>query len=371
MLVLSIILSIIIFWAICKVCVMWRKLQKYNQRPLDIKTFDGSDSPYHPAVLYFKDAWNGYKYWMAETPFSPKTQPYWDRNECPTIHVSNDGVNWSFVGDELKPIDDLTAEEVAGLDFFSDPHLVFVDGRLECWYRFTHRGGDKNNYAFVELCRKTTTDGDHWSEREVLIDLLHSSTGQQFSNMVVSPAILHQEGKYRMWYVNSEADIQREVHFSSSSDASSWDDIQHCKLIGPTINPWHIDVSYIDGKYYLVAFDRIDLTLWESVDGVNFVYVKQLLPVGAIGSFYGFSLYRAVLIKSDKYRLYFSGNNCFQTFIGLMEGDSVDSMAIKSPTSDSHCSLWGMIYLKYLLEKRRVVFIIKNTWRNLIRKIKR
>lgn len=151
MLFLSIILSIIIFWAICKVCVMWRKLQKYNQRPLDIKTFDGSDSPYHPAVLYFENGWNEYKYWMAETPFSPKTQPYWDRNECPTIHVSNDGVNWSFVGDELKPIDDLTAEEVAGLDFFSDPHLVFVDGRLECWYRFTHRGGDKNNYAFVEL----------------------------------------------------------------------------------------------------------------------------------------------------------------------------------------------------------------------------
>ena len=371
MLVILLIILLIVGVVAVKIFVMWKQLQSCNQRPLDIKTFDGTDSPYHPAVLYFEQGWNGYKYWMAETPFSPKTQPYWDRNECPAMHVSNDGVNWSFVGDELKPIDDLTAEEVAGLDFFSDPHLVFVDGRLECWYRFTHRRGDKSNYAFVELCRKTTTDGEHWSEREVLIDLLHSSTGQQFSNMVVSPAILHQDGKYRMWSVNSEADIQREVHFSSSSDASTWDDIQHCKLIGLTINPWHIDVNYIDGKYYLVAFDRIDLTLWESADGVNFVYVKQLLPVGATGSFYGFSLYRAVLIKSDRYRLYFSGNNCFQTFIGLMEGDSVDSMAIKSPSSRGYSSLWGMLRLKYLLEKRRIFFIIKNTWRNLIRKIKR
>jgi hypothetical protein len=113
MLFLSIILSIIIFWAICKVCVMWKQLQRCNQQPLDIKTFDGSDSPYHPAVLYFKDGWNGYKYWMAETPFSPKAQPYPDRFECPTIHVSNDGVNWAYIGEELKPIDDLTEQQVA------------------------------------------------------------------------------------------------------------------------------------------------------------------------------------------------------------------------------------------------------------------
>ena len=54
-----------------------------------------------------------------------------------------------------------------------------------------------------------------------------------------------------------------------------------------------------------------------------------------------------------------------------MEGDRVDNMEIKSPTSDSHCSLWGMIYLKYLLEKRRIVFIIKNMMRNFIRKVKK
>ena len=76
-------------------------------------------------------------------------------------------------------------------------------------------------------------------------------------------------------------------------------------------------------------------------------------------------------IYDFKYRLYFSGNNCFQTYIGLMEGDRVDNMEIKSPTSDSHCSLWGMIYLKYLLEKRRIVFIIKNMMRNFIRKVKK
>ena len=199
MLVILLIILLIVGVVAVKIFVMWKQLQCCNQRPLDIKTFDGSDSPYHPAVLYFKDGWNGYKYWMAETPFSPKAQPYPDRFECPTIHVSNDGVNWTHIGKELKPIDDLTEQEVKEFDFFSDPHLVFVDGRMECWYRFTHRRGDKNNYAFVELCRRTTADGVHWSEREVLIDLLHSEVGNCFSNMVVSPAILREGDKYSMW----------------------------------------------------------------------------------------------------------------------------------------------------------------------------
>lgn len=369
MVITLIILLLIISVVIVKILLMWKQLQSCNQRPLDIKTFDGSDSPYHPAVLYFKDGWNGYKYWMAETPFSPKTQPYWDRNECPTIHVSNDGINWTHLGDELKPIDDLTEQQVKELDFFSDPHLVFVDGRMECWYRLTHRRGDKNNYAFVELCRKVTTDGVHWTEREVLIDLLHSEVGNYFSNMVVSPAILREGNEYRMWYVHSEANIQREVHMSRSVDGYNWGEIVHCKLIGHDLNPWHIDVNYIDGKYYLVCFDRNDLTLWESQDGVEFLYKKQLLDVGAVGSFYGFSLYRAALIKAENYKLYFSGNNCFHTYIGLMEGDSVDAMTIKSPGSGGYSSLWGMLRLKYLLEKRRIVFIIKNTIRNIIRQV--
>ena len=369
MLVILLIILLIVGVVAVKIFVMWKQLQSCNQQPLDIKTFDGSDSPYHPAVLYFKDGWNGYKYWMAETPFSPKAQPYPDRFECPTIHVSNDGVNWTHIGKELKPIDDLTEQEVKEFDFFSDPHLVFVDGRMECWYRFTHRRGDKNNYAFVELCRRTTTDGVHWSDREVLIDLLHSEVGNCFSNMVVSPTILRERDKYRMWYVNSETKGQREVHMSTSADGYVWGEIVHCKLIGHNLNPWHIDVNYIDDRYYLVCYEK-SLTLWESEDGVEFIYKKQLLDVGTIGSFYGYWLYRAVLIKDDKYKLYFSGNNCFHTYIGLMEGDRVDEMEIISPTVERYSSVWDMLHLKYLLEKRRIVFIIRNTIRIVIRNIR-
>ena len=110
----------------------WFDLAKYNQAPLSIKTFEGSNSPYHPSVLYFEEGWNGYKYWMSETPYSPKSKPYRDRNECPSIHVSNDGIVWTEIN--LNPIDNLAGKQVEELEYFSDPHLVFANDRLECWY---------------------------------------------------------------------------------------------------------------------------------------------------------------------------------------------------------------------------------------------
>ena len=44
------------------ISVLWIKLVPYNQKPLKIRTFDKSDSPYHPSVLYIENGWNGYKY---------------------------------------------------------------------------------------------------------------------------------------------------------------------------------------------------------------------------------------------------------------------------------------------------------------------
>ena len=53
-----------------------------------------------------------------------------------------------------------------------------------------------------------------------------------------------------------------------------------------------------------------------------------------------------------------------------MEGDRVDEMEIISPTVERYSSVWDMLHLEYLLEKRRIVFIVKNTIRNIIKKIK-
>lgn len=351
--ILYLLVSLILIAAVYFI-IAWIRLKPYNQGALKIKTFDGSNSPYHPSVLYFKDGWNGYKYWMAETPFSPKGKPYEDRNECPSIHVSNDGINWKEI--IKNPIDDLTDKEVEDLDYFSDPHLVFVNGHIECWYRFTHRNGIKDNYYNLQLVRRISKDGVTWREREVMVNL-PAKEGTPLGNMVVSPAIIYQNGIYRMWYVNSESRESRGFSYSESADGKNWTEQSTCILNKCDNMPWHIDVNYIDGVYFLISYDFEDITMWCSSNGLEFSYKKQLAQPSVPGSFYSYKLYRACLIKDKNYKLYFSANDSLRTYIGLMEGNCVNSLKIKA--IGSHQSFIGLFVYIIITKWRTTRFIVR------------
>lgn len=344
----------------------WNRLQKrYNQAPLSISTFEGHNSPYHPSVLYFKEKWNGYAYWMAETPYSPQTVPYRDRWECPSIHASSDGLHWKEIDGLQNPLDNLDAGGESNLDYFSDPHLVFHDGRMECWYRITRRAGITNNRSHVSLLRKTSADGVHWTEREVLLDdLSRNEETQGIGRMVVSPAVIHEAGCYRMWFVDSEAMQDRRIACSTSPDAERWSDKIDCRLVGaPTkIDPWHIDVCKADSAYWLVCYDFESLTVWKSEDGIEFSYMKELLkPSHAIGSFYDKGLYRASLVKfTEGFRLYFSADDFDCTHIGIMEGKSPLSLQVIGVDGRKYCSFFGFLKSYARSRIRAIRFIINH-----------
>lgn len=301
---------------VCDVCHEWIKLKPYNQAPLKINTFDGTDSPYHPSVRYFENSWNNFKYWMTETPFYPYGELYRDRNECPCIHVSNDGVHWS---DNIQnPIDDLDSVGVCDLDYYSDPHLVLVGDSLECWYRLSKRHGDETERSIVYLLAKKTGDGIHWSNRDTLFDF----SKFQYTEFV-SPAITYSDSIYKMWYVDNG-----KVCYMQSKCPKMWQNVQICELKGYDCRPWHIDVLEENGIYWLLCYDlvRNNLTLWKSADKTKFSFVKVILePSFAIGSFYQTMLYRSCMLKQsdDCYRVYFSANNEEITFVGLLEGSSL------------------------------------------------
>ena len=58
--------------------------------PLDIKTYDGGNEGLHPSCLYFKEGWNGYKFWFVFTPYKGMN----DAIENPCMYVSQDGENF-------------------------------------------------------------------------------------------------------------------------------------------------------------------------------------------------------------------------------------------------------------------------------------
>src|SRR5699024_8293928 len=72
-----------------------------TQKPqiLDIPTYEGSGKAVHPSVHAFRIPWNGYRFWMAFTPY-PNTQ-----HENPSIVASGDGVNWVVPSGLTNPID--------------------------------------------------------------------------------------------------------------------------------------------------------------------------------------------------------------------------------------------------------------------------
>lgn len=326
-----------------------KKLLQYNQSPLELATFDGSNSPYHPSVLHFETPWNGYTYWMANTPFPHKTSPYRDRYECPSVYASNDGFHWNCAAN--NPIAGLTAEEIENYDYLSDPHLIYRDGVVECWYRLTRRHGHHNYSADSEhyLLRKQTTDGTHWTDGETVMEI-----SKKYGRELVSPALLYQDG-YKMWIVDlKDTDGCHAIDFLTSQDGKEWSDIETCHFKGPKTNPWHIDVQFFDGYYWLTCYEiKKDLTLWKSIDGKHFEFVDKLLsPSHAAASFYGKMVYRACLAKiaDNDYRLYFSAEDSFSAHIGVMQGTSATTMEVVAIDGKQYQDIHNLkdLFLLYL-----------------------
>lgn len=329
---------------------------------LVINTFDGKRSPYHPSVLFFEDGWNGWRYWMAETPFSYRTKPYIDRNECPSIHVSNDGIHWTEPEGLINPLENLSEQQVKELDYFSDPCLVKgPDGCIELWYRLTERGGDFGKLNVCSLRRRVSYDGVSWSPVEIMVQLNENQPCSGLGNVVVSPAIVwDNEHGYRIWFVDLESSQSSAFHgvsFAQSTDGKKWSDFKSVSL-DRAVNPWHIDVQIIDGEYLMTIYDFCDVSVWTSKDEFKFNYRATLLkPQPKVGSIRN-SFYKSCLMRDDKgYKLYFSAHDGVDTHIGLLQGIDIDSM--QAVITDG-ISIWRQLRTAMYYQRRRVRFIIKN-----------
>lgn len=338
------------------------RLRGHNESPLTLPSVWGLNSPYHPSVLFFKEKWNGYHYWMAETPFPfPPLDLYRDRYECPCIHVSNDGIHWNDIEGLTNPLIDLTDQEIANFDFFSDPHLFMCGDRMECWFRISRRHGNNSyhvNDTDTFLLRMISTDGKHWSKAETLLNLSQISSVE-----LVSPAIIYKDGKYQIWMVEVDVASQRySIVCLTSADTKHWSNFSKCNLEGFEFSPWHIDIQYFDNKFQLVVFElnsSKSLSLWQSVDGLNFSKIRTFpISTGFWGSFYELRLYRASLCKvSDSdYRLYFGCNDSVSSHIGLLAGKSISDMSLVSVDNKPYRSLGGFMFF---MCRRIVLHIFK------------
>ncbi len=320
---------------------LYVRFSHHDCAPLRIRTFDFHNDPYHPSVKYFPNGWNGYKYWMVESPFSPDCLPRRDANEVPEIQVSQDGVHWEWPGGLENPLVRLTRYELDDYVFCSDPHIVMRGDIMEVWYRRTNWDG-KQDYMDHSLRKVVSTDGVHWSEEIIVTEVKNNERllrirPEIIGYELVSPVPIYQSERngYAMYFVSKLVDSKRKQHLtvelSYLRDGEEWTPARTCHLHGASVNPWHIDVQCFDGIYWLTVLDDSanQLSLWKSTDGLNFIYARTLLEGGIVGSFYGNKLYRACLVKAEnRYLLYFTGDDGYNSYIGLMEGDSPETLEI-------------------------------------------
>ncbi len=262
------------------------------QSPLAIESYvEGNDEVVHPDVLYFENGWNGYEYWMVFTPF-PETQAQY---ENPSICVSHDGLNWIIPSGLTNPVMTPYPESYNPNDYYhSDPDLIMSDDQSTMYIFWREHAGwryEVINYIY-------STDGINWSET------IESFWVDGLTERVLSPALVRDNSNFKVWTVDTKTSPRTIRMRTSDSITASWSEAQatDLTLINGDKEIWHLDVTFIDNKYYMLAsvgpsgYPRGgELYLAVSDNGINWNLASKPVLVGANNS-WDELLYRATIL---------------------------------------------------------------------------
>ena len=262
--------------------------------PLNLYTLDGSNDVTHPKVISFKNKWNGYKYWIAYTPYLHGDQA----KENPFVLASNDLINWETVKGFKNPLDEPEDKDFRKV-YNSDTHLVYNydNDILECYWRYVNDKEDK-----VIIYKRTTKNGVDWTEKEVVLQ------DKRTKRDYLSPAIIYENGKYMMWYVDRDFTVcYREYDVSKDE----WSEPEKIDIeYDEKVKSWHIDVIKTKKGYeaVLVSFDnfrrrsKMKLYYTYSKDNKEWTIAKPIIDKPENGGIYRSSL----LYEDGNYYLFYS-----------------------------------------------------------------
>ena len=108
----------------------------------------------HPSILFRKDGWSGYRYWLAYTPYPE----YRSEHENPCVAASNDGVVWH--AQSALPL----VEAPYG-GYNSDPHIFWSPDFAQIYLVYRER---VHTTGLNRLMVIQSRDGKLWSSPEVL-----------------------------------------------------------------------------------------------------------------------------------------------------------------------------------------------------------
>jgi hypothetical protein len=290
---------------------------------LNIVNYLGNIENIHPKVLYFPNKWNGWKYWMAYTPYPGGITEY----ENPCIACSPDGVNWIDPGVGINP---LYPVPVNG--YSSDTHLVHNGTELEVWWRTVSTDNSTTYY------RRKSANGTTWTATETMFQ---SST---YGKDMISPVVIYEDGKYKLWGIAGS-----QIRYNESADGKTWNvsNEKICAVNWGNVIPWHLDVIHTVKGYEAVVQGYItgvgdnnhsELYYIQSVDNINYSNpVLILQPSLSPDAWDNQGIYRSsVVMVEDMYYVYYTGiskNN--KRALSLTVGKDISELKGYSSTGTS------------------------------------
>lgn len=220
--------------------------------PLAIPTPDNLPSVGHPDVVYVPEGWNGYRYWMAFTPYPPLAR------ENPCVVASHDGINWEVPPGGTNPVVPLAEVQAQGFNGNSDTDmLLLADGvTMALYYRPIYGSGGEAIY------RKTSTDGVTWSAGVEVV----ARTGIFAADFASPAVVLEADGTYTMFTTN----VDVSPHFverRTSAAGLVWSAPVTVALPTGIVDPWHIDVQRHRNRHYALIQENNRLYFLVSRDG--------------------------------------------------------------------------------------------------------
>ena len=286
----------------------------HAQKHLDLQTYDGSGQATHPDMVYFKEGWKGYKYWMAVTPYYKTTEPL----ENPSILASNDGNNWVVPEGVTNPL-----VKKPDIGHNCDCDMIYNAAVDELWIYYV----EANDVDTSRLYLLKSKDGVQWSEKKELFWL----PGYQILGQTIE--YNSKDKIFYMWYIDN--DHGKAVR-RSSTDGEVWSTeevIFKLNMPGTEYTPWHLDVKYIPSKneYWMVFNALIDgnpmkahLFYARSTDGLKWETYNKPILTNSIGDWQSSEIYRSSLVydaENDMLRLWYSASNGSDWYVGYTENN--------------------------------------------------
>ena len=261
---------------------------------LTIPTYDGSGEVVHPSIVYAAAGWNGYKYWMAMTPYPASNNDY----ENPSIVASNDGETWVVPAGLTNPIDPFPG----GSSFNADPDLLLgQDNKLYCYWQFTDDANDWKKTIYVS----SSSDGVNWSPKQAIIANIPA-------NGTASHSVLYNEETtlYEM-YQRGSHDVEPYplLKRTCATPDGAWSDATECVLFGTpaATDLWHLSVRRVAGEYIgfwtscVAGETGTNGKLWvaRSVDGISWQWDSNPCLESSVAGWDNKQIYRSTAIQLD------------------------------------------------------------------------